>query len=489
MEITYQKGFAQEILEESGVNANLCYQCKQCTAACPVVEHFDLAPHRLMRAIQLGQREKVLNSKTVWLCAACEACTTRCPQGLSTPHITDALRIISVREGIKPAVSSIPIFYQAALRGIGVFGRMYEAGLMGELYLRLALSGQVNYGEFLQEDIPLALKMVKVGKLGPFPPLSKRARHKSARHSEAAPLDQAERISVGYYPGCSLHGTAVEFDMSTRAVAEKIGLDLVEPDGWVCCGTTPAHSTDHKLATVLPMKSLKCVEQTGQSCVTVPCPSCYIRMKTAMHDVATQPELQEHVQKEIKYTPSPDLQVEHLLTTMEEKVGLDRVAAPVTRPLNGLKVVCYYGCVVTRPPELTGATEYEYPMGMDHLMEALGAEVLDWSYKTECCGNSLMFTQLPITFDMNLKILDNAKAVGAEAIVVACPLCQANLDMRQQRMEATYDRDYDLPVLYFTQLMGLAYGLDPDAVGLDKVMVDPKPLLESREILPAPQNV
>jgi heterodisulfide reductase subunit B len=487
LEITYNKGFAQEILEKTGINVNLCYQCKQCTAACPVVDHFDLAPHRLMRAIQLGQREKVMHSKTIWLCAACEACSSRCPQGLSTPQIADALRITAAQEGIEPAIPGIPIFYQAALRGIKIFGRMYEAGLMGELYLRLALKGQVDYREFAAHDIPLALKMVKTGKLGPFPPLSKRARHKGAG-TDVASLAESERISVGYYPGCSLHGTAVEFDMSTRAMADKIGLDLVEPDGWVCCGTTPAHSTDHTLATVLPMKSLKCVEQSGQTCVTVPCPSCFIRMRVAMHDVATEPELKEKVQAEIKYTPSPELEVEHLLTTIEERVGMERVAAPVVRPLNGLKVVCYYGCVVTRPPELTGATEYEYPMGMDHLMEALGAEVLDWSYKTECCGNSLMFTQLPVTFDMNQKILDNAKAVGAEAIVVACPLCQANLDMRQQRMEKEYDREWGLPVLYFTQLMGLAYGLDPATVGLDKVMVDAKPLLQSREILPAPQN-
>jgi heterodisulfide reductase subunit B len=494
LEITYKKGFAQEVYEASGENVNLCFQCKQCTAGCPVVDHFDLAPHRLMRAIQLGQREKVLNSKTVWLCAACEACSTRCPQGLSTPHIADALRITAAREGIKPAVPSIPIFYQAALRGIKMFGRMYEAGLMGELYTRLALAGEVDYGEFVSSDIPLALKMVRAGKLSPLPPLSRSASHKSARHAAKASEGEGdasqpqETTTVGYYPGCSLHGTAVEFDLSTRAVAEKIGLDLVEPDGWVCCGTTPAHSTDHVLSTVLPMKSLKCVEQSGQSYVTVPCPSCYIRMRTAMRDVATQPELKDQVEAEIKYTPSPDLQVEHLLTTIQDKVGVERVAAPVTRPLKGLKVVCYYGCVVTRPPELTGATEYEYPMGMDHLMEALGAEVLDWSYKTECCGNSLMFTQLPVTFDMNRKILDNAKAVGAEAIVVACPLCQANLDMRQKQMEAKYDREYNLPVLYFTQLMGLAYGLEPSAVGLEKVVVDPKPLLESKGILPARQN-
>ena len=479
MEITYRSDLAHQVLEECGENANLCYQCKKCTAGCPAVEHFDLAPHRLMRAVQLGQTELILNSRTIWLCAACEACTTRCPQGLSVPRMVDVFRIMAARQGIKPAVRPIPAFYTSALHGIKLFGRMYEAGLMAELYLRMALTGDLDYGQFIHKDMGLALKMLRMGKLKPFPPLSRAAKHKSKK------AEVAQRQQVGYYPGCSLHGTAVEYDMSTRAVAEKLDLELVEPSGWVCCGTTPAHSTDHLLSTVMPMKSLECVEQSGQTQVTVPCPSCFIRMRTALHDVESDPELREQVEARVKYTPSPDLKVEHLLTTMYESVGPERVAEAVTRPLNGLKVVCYYGCVVTRPPELTGATEVEYPMSMDHLMEAAGAESLDWSYKTECCGVSLVFTQLPMVMDMCHKVLDNAKAVGAEAIVVACPLCQANLDVRQQQTGEEYGREYDLPILYFTQLMGLAFGLDPATLGLDKHFVNAKPLLQEKGIWPA----
>jgi heterodisulfide reductase subunit B len=199
-----------------------------------------------------------------------------------------------------------------------------------------------------------------------------------------------------------------------------------------------------------------------------------------MHDIENEPELKEQVQAEIDYTPSPELEVEHLLTTIEEKVGIEQVSAAVTRSLDGLKVVNYYGCVITRPPELTGATEYEYPMGMDRLMQAVGAESLDWSYKTECCGGSLVFPQLPVVMDMCLGLLDNAKQVGAEAIVVACPLCQANLDMRQKQIEQTYDREYNLPILYFTQLMGLAFGLEPSALGLEKHSISAKPLLQEK---------
>jgi heterodisulfide reductase subunit B len=478
MEITYQDQLARQIQEECGENVNSCYQCKKCTAGCPVTDHVDLTPHRLLRAIQLGQKDTVLNSKAIWLCTACEACSTRCPVGLSIPRVVDALRIMAAREGIKPAVPSMPAFYTSALRGIKLFGRMYEAGLMGELYLRLALSGGLDYEQLLNKDLSVALRMLRTGKLKPLPPLSRAAKHSRKETAEV------ERQEVGYYPGCSLHGTSIEYDMSIRAIASKIGLELVEPNGWVCCGTTPAHSTDHLLSTIMPMRTLSCVEQSGQSYVTVPCPSCFIRMRTALRDIDSDPELKEQVAAKVKYTPSPELKVDHLLTTIAEQVGVDRVASAVTRPLDGLKVVCYYGCVITRPPELTDAAEYEYPMSMDHLMQAIGAETLDWSYKTECCGVSLMFTQLPIVMDMSHKILDNAREVGAQAIVVACPLCQINLDVRQQQTGQEYGQDYNLPILYFTQLMGLAFGLETAALGVDKHFVSAKSLLQERDLWP-----
>lgn len=482
MGITYRNELARQIEADCGENVNACYQCKRCTAGCPVADHVDLTPHRLLRAIQFGQKDLVLGSKAIWLCTACEACSTRCPVGLSIPRIVDALRIMAAREGIKPAVPSIPAFYTSALRGIKLFGRMYEAGLMGELYLRMALSGDLDYEQLFSRDLSLALRMLRTGKLSPLPPLSRAVKHSPKAADGGVSTGGVERQKVGYYPGCSLHGSSLEYGMSIRAIADKIGLELIEPKGWICCGTTPAHSTDHLLSTVMPMKSLSCVEQSGQTYVTVPCPSCFTRMRTALHDVETDPELREQVEAKLKYTPSPELKVDHLLTTIAEQVGPNRVAAAVTRPLNGLKVVCYYGCVITRPPELTGATEYEYPMSMDRLMQAIGAETLDWSYKTECCGVSLMFTQLPMVMDMTHEILDNAKEVGAQAVVVACPLCQVNLDARQQQTGEEYGQDYGLPILYFTQLMGLAFGLPPASLGLDKHSVNPEPLLREMKV-------
>ena len=268
--------------------------------------------------------------------------------------------------------------------------------------------------------------------------------------------------------------------MSTRAVADKIGLDLVEPSGWTCCGTTPTHSTDHLLSTVMPLKNLALIEQRGHSYVTMPCPSCFIRFRTALRDISADPELREQALAKVKYTPSEDLIVDHLLTTITERVGIEAVAAAVTRPLAGLKVVCYYGCVITRPPELTGATEYEYPMNMDHLMRALGAETLDWSYKTECCGASLSISRLPIALDMSRRVLDNAEDVGADAIVVACGLCHSNLDVRQQQIGEQRGQAYDMPILYFTQLMGLAFGLEPAVLGMDKHFITAEPLLREK---------
>jgi len=478
MAIAYRSEFAHQIQEECGENVNLCYQCKKCTAGCPLADHFDLAPHHLLRAVQLGQKEKVLGSRTIWLCAACEACSTRCPQGVDIPRIVDALRIMAAREGVEAAVRPVPAFYAAVLRGIKLFGRMYEPGVMGELYLRMALSGDLDREQLLKQDIPLAIKMLKTGKLKLLPALSHRAKHRR----KAAPT--AVRHTVAYYPGCSLHGTAIEYDRSLRAIADKIGLELVEPNGWVCCGTTPAHSTDHLLSTVLPMKSLERIEQTGLSNVAVPCPSCFTRFLTAIRDVAADPELAEQVFAKTKYTPSPGLVVDHLLTTITERVGIDAVAEAVTRPLKGLRVVCYYGCVITRPPELTGATEYEYPMGMDHLAESLGATSLDWSYKTECCGVSLGISQLPIALDMSRKVLANAREVGAEAIVVACPLCHLNLDMRQRQIGELFGETYDMPVLYFTQLMGLAFDLEPTALGLEKHSVSVEPVMRAKGLWP-----
>jgi heterodisulfide reductase subunit B len=179
------------------------------------------------------------------------------------------------------------------------------------------------------------------------------------------------------------------------------------------------------------------------------------------------------------------LKMDLLLTTITERVGYEAVAKKVTRSLENLKVVCYYGCALTRPPRLTKVEDYEYPTNMDRLVETLGAESLDWSYKTDCCGVSLGISQLPIALGMSRKVLHDAKATGAEAIIVACPLCQVNLDSRQEQIEKEYEETFKLPIIYFTQLMGVAFGLDAKTLGLDKHFVDPRRLLKEKGLLSA----
>lgn len=476
MPITINTELADYILRETGQNVYLCYQCKRCTAGCPVAQFFDLTPNQVMRAVQLGQRDMVLQSRTISLCAACITCSTRCPQGLDVARIMDALEIEAQREKVRLPVRAVPLFYQSALRGIRWFGRMYELGLMAELYLRLFVRRQLSLRQLFKYDAPMAIKMFRSGKLKLLPSIARKPKR------DRAP-SPPEPDAIAYYPGCSLHSTGIEYQMSTLAVADALGLKLKEPEGWVCCGTSPAHSTDHYLSTVLPLKTLAEVERSGLSYVTVPCASCFSRFRIALHDVRADPELAGKVEKEIDYLPSGGLQVDSLLTTMTDRVGLARIAAAVKRPLNGLKVVCYYGCLLTRPPDITGAPEPEYPTNMDELMRTLGAESLDWSYKTDCCGGSLSISVLPVALNLTQKILRNAKEVGADAVIVACPLCHVNLDTRQAQIAAEFNGEYDIPILYFTQAMGLAFGLPANKLGLEKHLVSPLPLLRQKGLV------
>ncbi|MGQ9508445.1 MAG: heterodisulfide reductase-related iron-sulfur binding cluster [Thermodesulfobacteriota bacterium] len=466
MEITLDTNLAEFIRRETGENVYLCYQCQKCSAGCPVSEHFDLSPNQVMRAIQLGQKEMVLNSKTIWLCAMCETCATRCPHEINITKIMDALKIMAQREGIEPKVPSVSIFYQAALRGIHWFGRIYEAGLMAELYFRQMIAGELDFHQVWKKDMPLAIKMLKVGKLNLLPSFGK---------PKLKGKVSTKKDGISYFPGCSLHGTSKEYHLSTQAVFQKLGIPLYEPEGWGCCGTTPAHSTDHYLSTLLPMKNIALIKEEGFHYITTPCPSCFLRMRIALKEINERQELKEKMAHEFPPISFNGVEVDHLLHTVVEKVGFDRVAFRVVNPLKGLRVVCYYGCIITRPPKITGVKEYEYPTQMDKLMSILGITSLDWSYKTRCCGVSLGISQLPIALELSRKILKNAKGVGAEAIVVACPLCHVNLDARQRQIEETFHEEFHLPIIYFTELMGLAFGIRPEQLGLNKHLVDPLP--------------
>ena len=277
-----------------------------------------------------------------------------------------------------------------------------------------------------------------------------------------------------YYPGCSLHSTGSEYDVSFRAVCDKLGIEIEEIDGWICCGTSPAHCSSKLLSLALPLENLCLAEKMGMNDVVAPCASCFARLKTAQYEAAEDPKVAGQI-SEVLEKPLP--KSINVLSPLEIFCNGADISEAVTQQLSELKVVCYYGCLLTRPSKVMQFDECEYPMAMDDLLRSLGITTLDWSYKTDCCGGALAMTRTDVVLRLTRDILDEAKAVGANAIAVACPLCHVNLDTRQEEVEKEYGTSYGLPVFYFTQLMALAFGVPSDKLGLRKHFISAETLL------------
>ena len=465
METTLSIHLAERIREETGENVFLCYQCVKCTSGCPLAEYFDLAPNQVLRAAQLGMEDRLFDSRTPWLCASCQTCTTRCPQGVDVARVMDFLVAEARRRGIEPKVPDVALFHKVFLRDVDVLGRAYELGLMAEMNLR---TGHPFH------DLDLGLDMLRHGKIRVVPEFVLR---RSPHGAAPAPRPENE---IGYFPGCSLHSMAAEYDRSTRSVLEALGLRPVEPDGWVCCGSTPAHRVDERLATRLPLESLILLEREGLDEVALPCAACFNRFRAAARTLHEDEQLQHSLEDDLGTTYAGSVQVLSLLDLIESRVGLEAVRSHVTRPLEGLRVACYYGCLLTRPPAVTGAEDAEYPMAMDRVIQALGGEPVPWDSKVACCGASLSITNIDIVLAMSRAILENARQRGADVVAVACPLCHSNLDARQKRMEL----ESPIPVLYFTQLMAVALGM-PNQAALGRNLIDPRPVLDARGVVGA----
>jgi heterodisulfide reductase subunit B len=463
--LTISPDLARRVQDELGQNVYLCYQCVKCTSGCPVSAFFDWQPNQIMRAVQLGQEDIVLNARTPWLCASCQTCTTRCPQGLDIAAIMEFLTREAKARGYRTPVPEVAIFNRAFMREVGLWGRSYEPGLMAEMTLR-------NLGRVSPfADIGLYVRMLKKRKVAFLPGFGRPPRR-------VKPVPGAAR-AIAYYPGCSLHSTSPEFNTSTKAVCEALDLELIEPEGWVCCGSSAAHRSDPAAAVRLPYENLVLFEQSGFDEVTMPCAACYSRHRFAVHEIRRDSRRRAEVEDATGLEYRDTVEVSTLADTLHRHVGVDRVAQRVRRPLEGLRVVCYYGCLLTRPPEVTGAPHPENPTEMDRLVAALGAEVVDWSYKTQCCGAAHSLTRPDIVLELSGSLIRHAREAGADVIAVACPLCHTNLDARQFQMGL----DRPLPVLYFTQLMALAFDLPPKAAALDKNLVDPKPVLAEKGLL------
>jgi heterodisulfide reductase subunit B len=280
---------------------------------------------------------------------------------------------------------------------------------------------------------------------------------------------------ISYYPGCSLDGTAREYDESIRGVSEILGLQLHELEDWTCCGASSAHCTDEELAIDLAARNLAIAERSSRE-LLVPCVACYSRFKVVENEVKEQ-------SKKLRFSYKGNVSIRYALDFFCDEPILEEVKKKRVKPLNGLKVVCYYGCLTVRPPKLTGIRQYENPDHMDRLMEILGAESIPWSYKTDCCGASLVMTRTDIVRKLSGKLLSMAKEAGANCLVTGCPMCQANLDTRQDELAKEVGENFDIPILYFTELMGLALGHKDVKKWLGHHITDPTKVLSAKGLI------
>ncbi|SHH11525.1 heterodisulfide reductase subunit B [Thermosyntropha lipolytica DSM 11003] len=277
-------------------------------------------------------------------------------------------------------------------------------------------------------------------------------------------------MKLAYYPGCSLDGSAIEYGLSTQRVASIMGVELKEIEDWNCCGATAGHNTDKLLSLALPARNLALAEKEGLD-VLAPCAACYNRFKAAEHAVREDEELKAKIEHIIDMPYKASNNTVSVLEWLTD-IGLDHIKKKVKNSLKGMKAACYYGCLLVRPSSHTGFDDPEDPRSMDEIVKALGAEAVDWAYKTECCGAALATSRPEIGSKMIYEVLRDAKEAGAECIVTACPLCMMNLDMRQGQVEKRFKEKFNLPVYYITELVAIACGDKPEEAGVNKHFVE-----------------
>ena len=278
-------------------------------------------------------------------------------------------------------------------------------------------------------------------------------------------------MKYAFFPGCSLESTAWDFDKSTRTLCAALGIELAEIPDWVCCGSTPAHSSNTSLSVALPVMNLQKAQAAGYSQVLTACASCYARLRTANHKVNQDAAEKARAERITEKPYDGAVKVRHILDVLVNDYGVREVRKRVSAPFKGLRVASYYGCLLTRPPEVVAFEDAEHPTSMDDLVKAAGAKAVDWPFKTECCGASLSISKTGIVNRLGYRILSMAHRAGADCLVVACPLCQLNLDFRQAEAKQGKDAIPDIPVVYITQLLGLALGLAPADLGLDALTI------------------
>jgi heterodisulfide reductase subunit B2 len=277
-------------------------------------------------------------------------------------------------------------------------------------------------------------------------------------------------VNFGYYPGCALHGSSNDYGQSVHACLEAFGVGLSEVDDWICCGATAAHCLNHTLAVALPARNLAIAERDGLPNLLAPCPMCSMELLKAQSVLAKSDDLRRKISEIVELPIRGETRVLNLIQVLQQ-VGLETIKGKVVRPLAEFRPACYYGCLLTRPPETLRFDDCEHPDSMEALLRAIGANPVDWNYKTECCGAGMTMADEDVVLDLSHKILSDAKQHGANCIVVACPMCHVNLDMKQADIERRHNCRHELVVYYLSDLVGLGVGLSEKELGIDRHFV------------------
>ena len=288
-------------------------------------------------------------------------------------------------------------------------------------------------------------------------------------------------MEIGYYPGCSLESTSREYDISLRAMCSMMDITLVEVSDWICCGTSPTHAASQELSHMLPYKNIQKAETHGIKELLIPCPSCLYSISHTEEACAKDALVRQRLADVTGYTHEGGLKIYHLLDFLRDRITLGGLQTMVKKPLAGVKIASYYGCLTRFFP--AAADDLEQPSLMEQIIEALGGQTVEWTHKVECCGAGLSITRPDITQRLLGEILESAARASADCIAVVCPLCQSNLDIRQKGLTNSSGAPYAMPVIYLTQLVGIALGAPSTALGMEKLMVDAEPLLRTKGLL------
>jgi heterodisulfide reductase subunit B2 len=276
-------------------------------------------------------------------------------------------------------------------------------------------------------------------------------------------------MKTGFYPGCSLTGSSREYNESLLAISKAAGIELVEITDWNCCGATAAHNLNKELSVSLPARNLALAELDEMDELVVPCAACYNRLVMTQHELNEDEALKNLIAQKLQMPLKNGIKILNVLQFLE-KYFVPRLEELVKNPLEH-DVACYYGCLLVRPNRVMQAERWEDPMTMDVIMQKLGAKPIDWPFKTECCGAGFSVSVPDIVGELSGKIVRSAVDRGAKALVVACPMCHSNLDMRRPAIESYLKRKVDVPVIYITQAIALAMGLSAKEAGIKRHFV------------------